>query len=544
MASLARPSEDSIPSSSNPPPPSVTTTDNGYSYGSFPAIPSDTTITTTASPSSNNAAAAAPSKTRVLAPDLLRGLLMMIMAFDHLALGLHTWSHGTNTAMESDGVVVHTWNRPVAYFIRTLTHLCGTGFTMLLGMGVVYLGRSRTKLGWSAGRLAWYFLVRCLVLTGVSVVFGLVVSGGRLWFMNAVLWALAVDYLLAGLLWLGINATEGMLSRKLTRWLSARQTSDDITREPLLSQDSQALAVKDGDAAVRAHNISWHMHNGLLVILALVTIWWNHWFSLDGGHCPTTSDHSLAAMVDDFSSMSDDPAAPVLSTWQILTRIWLYPVTTPHIMSGFPPLAWVSFSILGLLYGRLMTSRPWNTQALAMGHALAAAILAVFFLLTRLLRFGNLSDGCLHTPENDAHPHTNPYLVSPQAFFYVIKYPPDVAYWALTLSGTFLLLGIFGAIPVRIARRFTILLDFGTSALFYYVAHMFIVFGVASAMNGWFGHDTGIRDPMSGEKAKGIDNIAAYFAIWALCMLILWPLCRWYSRFKSTKSADSLWRFF
>lgn len=87
--------------------------DNGYSYGS-------------------TAATALPPKpsqprTRVLAPDLLRGLLMALMAMDHTALALNTWQHGTGRDSESDSAVIRSWNRPVAYAVRTLTHLCGAG---------------------------------------------------------------------------------------------------------------------------------------------------------------------------------------------------------------------------------------------------------------------------------------------------------------------------------------------------------------------------------------------------------------------------------
>uniref|UniRef100_A0A0D2YBJ5 Heparan-alpha-glucosaminide N-acetyltransferase catalytic domain-containing protein n=1 Tax=Fusarium oxysporum (strain Fo5176) TaxID=660025 RepID=A0A0D2YBJ5_FUSOF len=158
------------------------------SYGSFPAD-------TPPQPSKPTQ----PS-TRALAPDLLRGLLMLLMAMDHMALALNTWSHGTGRETEMDGVLIRRWNRTPAYIIRTLTHLCAPGFTMLLGIGVVYLGRSRKKLGWSSGRIARYFFIRAFVLAAVNVVLGWVITVGKVWFMNFVLFSLAVDYLLAGLL--------------------------------------------------------------------------------------------------------------------------------------------------------------------------------------------------------------------------------------------------------------------------------------------------------------------------------------------------------
>lgn len=131
-----------------------------------------------------------PASTRVLAPDLLRGLLALIMLFAHTANVLHTWSHGTGLVLGSDGQIVQGWSSTPAYIARTLTHLCASGFTFLLSMGVVFLGRSRKKLGWTSLQLVWHFAVRCIALTAVTVVLGLVTSGGRIWFMNAVLFLL------------------------------------------------------------------------------------------------------------------------------------------------------------------------------------------------------------------------------------------------------------------------------------------------------------------------------------------------------------------
>ncbi|KND86118.1 hypothetical protein TOPH_09258, partial [Tolypocladium ophioglossoides CBS 100239] len=152
--------------------------------------------------------------------------------------------------------------------------------------------------------------------------------------------------------------------------------------------------------------------------------------------------------------------------------------------------------------------------------------------------------GCLQTPAHERRPGANPYLVSPASFFYVVKYPPDVAFWALTMAGNLFLLALFGAVPVRVARRLTLLLDFGTTALFFYIAHMLLVFLLAGVLVALFGHDTGVTDPMNPDDSQGIDNLFGYFGTWALALLALWPVCRLYSRFKSGKPADSLWWFF
>lgn len=261
------------------------------------------------------AATARPTKqnTRVLAPDLLRGLLMLIMALDHTALALNTWEHGTGRTSEMDGVVVSRWNRTVAVVVRSLTHLCAPGFTFLLGVGVVYLGRSRSLLGWSSWRIAKYFAVRGLVLTLINVVIGLMFSGGQIWLLNFVLFSLAVDYFLAGMLWLVINKTEPLLAEGISGFLEDDGAKvDEDLEEPLLRPAGE---VQELGLSARATNWSWHIHNAILAVLSVVTIWWNIWLSPDHGECRVQSKHPIG--IREFATTDGPPmpeAPPCLPT--------------------------------------------------------------------------------------------------------------------------------------------------------------------------------------------------------------------------------------
>ncbi|KAG5928312.1 hypothetical protein E4U42_000855 [Claviceps africana] len=514
---------------------SGTRQENGYLYDSFPVYNTRRARLGAPNDKPRIAAGGKSGGARVLAPDLTRGLLMMIMALDHVSLFLHTWQHGTGRVPEADGHVITSWNFTTAYIVRTLTHLCAPGFTFLLGMGVVYLGRSRTNLGWGHARLARYFAVRCAVLTIVTGVLGFVVTGGQVYFMNAVLFALAVDYLLAGLLWLAMEKTEASLARFLrilitTRksWLlgsspepAAEAADDESIMQPLLRERPEA------DASYEA-SVSWGIHNAVLLALSAVTIFWNAWLSDGGGKCKS----SVSAAVT-------SPAHPLLRIW-----FWVLEQPGSRVASNFPPMAWLSFAILGILYGRIITARSWTRQAVVLAHVSAALFFAILFVLTRVLQFGNLSTGCLQTPDQDAHPLRNPYLASPASFFYIVKYPPDLAFLAFTMAAILLIQAGFTAVPPHIAKRMSMLLDFGTSALFFYVAHMLIVLLLGAVVVALFGHDTGLPGPMNPDDTRGVDNLFGYFGFWALMMLVMWPACAWYSRFKSTRGADSIWRFF
>ena len=464
---------------------------------------------------------------RVLAPDLLRGLLMVLQAIDHCSVSQGAWRHGVALESEADGTVVNTWNDPVAWTARMLTHLCAPGFMFLLGMGVVYFGRSRRKLGWSSWQMIRHFAIRAIVLVALNELFFTLPFGrGRVAIINIVLFALAINYLLAGLLWLAINATEELLSKLLEPVL--RQS--EVEERPLLRSPSNS-GFSVSSRACRAS--WWHIHNVIIFALAIITIAWNHWLSPHHGHCPSTALSYTGPTT---------PKSTSLGPW---FDFWFLPLTTKVVLSPFPPLAWLSPAILGLLYARAVLSRNYKPYTINASNALIGVSLMVLFILTRLLHFGNLSENCLRMPEHLSSPHRNQYLTSFRSFLYITKYPPSFSYLALTLAFNFFLLSFFGTLPGKIATRIPTLLTFGQSALFFYIVHLALYFALGEMAKAWFGHELGYMDPFNGRPAVGTQGKPwVMWVTWVLGLLMLWPMCRAYGRFKSGKSVDSVWRFF
>ncbi|KAK5999170.1 hypothetical protein PT974_01560 [Cladobotryum mycophilum] len=453
-------------------------------------------------------------RVRILAPDLLRGVLMLVMTLDHVGSGLGTWRSGT----EWDGTVVNDFTAPLAYAIRTMAHNIISGFMFLMGMGIIFLGQSRKKLGWPPMRCVRYFFIRGMVIIIVPALVGVALPWGPDFYVNLVLSAQGVNFFLLGLLWLLFEKTEKMLAQQLARLKICSNCSDsERENEPLLARERVGGPQLASDMA----DLSWHIHNAVLVILGVITISWNIWFAQHHGCLEsisaTIADHQRAA---DLTSTSPN----------FLFRILFWPVETYRWKARFPALSWSSFAILGFLYGRITVSRRWSPRAMAAGQALVASLFAFLFILTRVLQVGNLSEGCLRTPSHERHPKKNPYLVSPEAFFYVIKYPPDVAFWALTMAGNNFLLAVFGATPLHMAKRLTILLDIGSTPLFFYIGSAVVWFAFAKTLMAIPGHPHW--------------SMSVCFVISALIVLIMWPLCRAYGRFKNSKPADSIWRLF
>ncbi|TKY86517.1 hypothetical protein EX895_004666 [Sporisorium graminicola] len=519
-------------------------------YGSTPTTASALTASKPTSTSS-----------RAVAPDLLRGLILLLMSLDHAALFLGAWLHGTPKQSESAGTPFTRWNFNTAYISRTATHLCAPGFFLLMGMGCVYFHRSRAKIGWSRSRMVWHFTVRAIALTVVSEVMGATMMRRyNILVFNIVLIGLAVDYLLTGLLCLVMDATEGAV----TRWLDAglgeavKQRVDGETR-PLLSSDNGTLTAATLTApSTRSQTLSFWLHNAVLALLTYITIFWNVWLSPNGGHCPPTSLSpsrspsstapiellALLPATNTAASAVQQSASPPGSHLGAWFDFWFYPVENEWVVSGFPPLAWISFCLFGMLYARIMLHKRWTARAVVAWNVGVAATLALLFVATRVLHFGNLSEGCLQMDEQHARPDANQYLVSVKSFFYITKYPPSPSFMFFTMAVNFAMLAVFSAIPPALATAIPGLMNYGGSALFFYVAHMYLYRLLSIPVRYFFEHELEDKPPNEWERTTGVGSTAPFWITWVVGLLLLSPMCRAYGRFKAAQSTDSLWRFF
>jgi uncharacterized membrane protein len=102
---------------------------------------------------------------RFLPLDLLRGLLIILMALDHANFHI-AQQHSSG---EYWGGLFPAFSSPLYFLIRFVTHFSAPGFFFLLGIGMILFTSSRRKKGWKESEIRQHFLLRGLVLIALQI---------------------------------------------------------------------------------------------------------------------------------------------------------------------------------------------------------------------------------------------------------------------------------------------------------------------------------------------------------------------------------------
>ena len=128
-----------------------------------------------------------PHRERLLPLDLLRGLLMILMALDHANFHI-AQQHSPG---EYWGGPFPTFADPFHFLTRFVTHFCAPGFFFTMGAGMVLFASSRRRKGWKELGIRGHFVLRGLVLIALQVL----LNYGQAWSVAgspALLWYVGV----------------------------------------------------------------------------------------------------------------------------------------------------------------------------------------------------------------------------------------------------------------------------------------------------------------------------------------------------------------
>ena len=421
---------------------------------------------------------------RIASIDIARGLVMVIMALDHTRDMLDTWSR-TNTPTD---LAVTT---PLLFFTRWITHFCAPAFVFLSGTSAaIQLTRSADR-----GQTRRWLLRRGLILIAIEftiVNFGISFDLKFRFFIFEVIATIGAGMILLS-----------FLSRLPMRWLIPIAALIFFGHDLLPFPPPMAMAAP----------------NSSLAFNILRTFGWS-------------------------------PGA-------------FQPGSNLMLVVAYPILPWLGIMLTGFVAGRWFERPSIDRKHLFFRTGLIA--LGLFVLLRFINGYGD---------PNPWSAQKSP-MFTLLSFLNVIKYPPSLLFSLVTLGGLFLVLAaaeqrtpqrpaspplpmpptpshpaptqpLSAEQPANALSR--ILLVYGHVPLFYFIVHFYLIHLLLLIVDFAQGYSFSQLDfgPFQfGRPATG-GGLPTWciYPIWIAIVVVMYPLSRWYGRYKSAHPEKSWLRYF
>ena len=178
------------------------------------------------------------------------------------------------------------------------------------------------------------------------------------------------------------------------------------------------------------------------------------------------------------------------------------------IWSNYPVLPWLELVIFGFVFGIWL--KEDRQKAFKRGLVIGSCFLALFILIRALDGFGNI------------RPRSGDTWID---FLNLVKYPPSLTFTLLTTGINLILLWAFSRLTGAWHTVLKPLRVFGQEPLFFYILHLYLYAGLGYLLT------------------PDGTSFSVMYPLWIVGLVILYPICAWYGRFKSQQSSESLFRF-
>ena len=376
---------------------------------------------------------------RIESIDLLRGIVMIVMALDHVRDYFHADAFLYDpTDLSKTSVVL--------FFTRFVTHFCAPVFIFLAGTSAFLIGTRKSKADLSV------FLLK----RGLWLVFLELTIVNFAWFFNFefslitlfVIWALGIGMIL----------------------LAA------CIHLPFM------ITFLIGAIMVAGHNL------------------------LDGFR---VEGNGVDAIL-----------------WSMIHQFQGFPLSENYFLFiGYPLVPWVGVMLLGYCFGTYYQSSYNQADRRRVLLYWGTGLIILFVVIRFINVYG------------DPNPWTmqeNP-VFTVLSFLNVTKYPPSLLYVLITLGPAILFLAISENFAGNISQSIKIL---GRVPMFYYLLHLYLIHLLAVIAALLTGYE--VSDMVFDTWVTNSPNLVGYgfslwvvYAIWFSVVLILYPLCKWYDRYKA-----------
>lgn len=372
---------------------------------------------------------------RITSIDIVRGLVMLIMAIDHIRDLMHVSALGPSPTDL-------TTTTPALFFTRWITYFCAPIFVFLAGTSA-YLGLKNSS-----------------------------VEQARKFLLTRGLWLIVLEFTIItfGIWW-------------------------DIHFQVLLFQVIAAIGL------------------GFVILSWLLKV-------------PARTLGFVGLFIIAFHGLMGliplKPGTVQQAIGTLLFGVGLIPLGAKHfLLAGYAIIPWLGVLLTGYGWGDLFERDAAQRKSLF--WKIGLAVLAAFVLLRLTNLYG---DPAKWAVQKDA-------VYTVLSFLNVSKYPPSLLFCTLTLGVMFLLLALVENWSNWVTR---ILQVYGKVPLFYYLLHWYLIHSIMfiilfaqgfGAADFKFGFTFGRPEAPNGLPLWGI------YLVWIGVVVVLYPLCKWYGKYKA-----------
>jgi uncharacterized membrane protein len=236
----------------------------------------------------------------------------------------------------------------------------------------------------------------------------------------------------------------------------------------------------------------------------------------------------------DYPSVSSGFKGTILSDLLYFSNFSAYQLWQGHfflIVYAFLP--WTGVMLLGYCFGKLFkpgVDPVWRRKTLlAIGTGLV--------LLFIIFRFINL------------YGDPSPWSTQPRGAVYTFlsflnlnKYPPSLLFLCMTIGPGILFLAFFEKIQNRFTRIMNV---YGRVPMLYYILHFYlihIIVVIVFYLQGFGTKDIVPEGLPFYFKPNGLGfGLLGVYAIWLLVVVVLYPICKKYDRYKTANAKEKWW---
>lgn len=378
------------------------------------------------------------TKPRIQSIDLLRGLVMIIMALDHVRDYFHEGAY-VYDPLDLDKTT------PALFFTRWITHFCAPVFMFLAGTSAFIIGQKKTKKELSVFLMKRGLWLILLEFTVFNFAWNFDITFTNICFI--VIWALGVSMFVLGLLI--------YLPLKLILVFSV--------------------------LIIAGHNLL----DGIIV---------------NGNTLPAFG-------------------------WALMHQQNFFSCMGKNVLVGYPLIPWIGVMSLGYCFGSLYAPTVEAAKRKKVLLLLGGGAVVLFVLLRLMNVYG---DPFPWTSQSTA-------LKTVLSFIKVNKYPPSLLYLLITLGPSLIFLAFTEQASSKISKIVSV---YGRVPMFYYILHIYLLHLVTMVAAGLFTNFSWrvwiLKEPLwFTQSLKGYGfSLSIVYLVWLGIVISLYPLCKWYDRYK------------